>query len=132
MIYRANLRTTLFLAILASTSVACGFNPATRSATAEDTTTATHVSTPTTGTLPQPARGASSSPTNKTPPTIPADLHFTPADIKYLQSADPDARALAIQRRHDNQAALAQVSKLNNGYTDSLKKWSISTAKKAR
>ena len=123
----------LALTLTASFTLACASNPATRSATTDDSNAARHASPLTPSTVPQSTPGTNPSlPTTTGLAPIPTDLHFTAADIKYLESADPDARALAIQRRRDNQAALDQVHKLNNGYTDSLKTWSIATAKKAR
>jgi hypothetical protein len=59
---------------------------------------------------------------------IPTDLHFSRADIEYLNSLDAAARDAAIQRRRENQEALQRASKLTEGYTDSLKKWSTTGA----
>jgi hypothetical protein len=59
--------------------------------------------------------------------TIPADLRFSPADINYLNSLDPAARELAVQHRREDLQALRASAKLTNGYTDSLKNWSITT-----
>ena len=70
------------------------------------------------------------SPPRRTRPTatMPADLHFSPADITYLNSLDPAARDAAIHRQRENLQALKAAAKLTNGYTDSLKNWSIKGA----
>ena len=116
---------TLFLALAASLSLACGTTQQ-PSATSGPTTTPTQTSAAASQpvTAPQPPAAANAN--------IPSDLQYTPADIKYLNTLDADALALAIQRRRDDLAAQAQMRKLNEGYTDSLKTWTISTAKKAR
>jgi hypothetical protein len=56
------------------------------------------------------------------------DLHFSPADIAYLESVDAPAREIAIQRRRDEVKANHEMANLTKGYTDSLKHWSISTS----
>jgi hypothetical protein len=58
---------------------------------------------------------------------LPADLHFSPADVAYLASADAATRDAAISRRREQMEALQQAAWLTKGYTGSLKKWSIST-----
>jgi hypothetical protein len=136
MTLRHNSRSGFYLALTLSAafSLACATNPHTGTATSAETTTTTHLSRPST-TPTQPASGAAPSLATSTAATnapLPADLHFTPADIQYIQSLDPEARALAIQRQRDNLAALIEAGKLTNGYTDSIKHWSISTAKKPR
>ena len=123
----------LLVALLAAFSLACNSKLTPPIATSgEATTTTSHLSTAATPTPPQTSTGAVSFTTTITPPPIPAELHYSPADIKYLNSLDPDARALAIRRAQEDLAAIREVGKLSNGYTDSLKHWSISTAKKAR
>ena len=116
---------TLFLALAASLSLACGTTQQ-PSATSGPTTTPTQTSAAASQpvTAPQPPAAANAN--------IPSDLQYTPADIKYLNTLDADALALALQRRRDDLAAMAQMRKLNDGYTDSLKTWTISAAKKAR
>ena len=59
--------------------------------------------------------------------TIPAELHFSPSDVAYLQSVDATTREAALRRRRDDIEALQRVARLSQGYTGSLKQWSIST-----
>ena len=123
-----------YLALLASFSLACGSNPAAPTATSTEatTTTTTTLSTATTPTAPQSSPSAAPLTTNTTAAALPPDLHFSPADVRYLNTLDPEARALAIQRAQENLAAIREVHKLNNGYTDSLRNWSITTPQKSR
>lgn len=118
---------TLALAILVSFTVACGPKVTEQtSGRSPDTyspiSSQAPVSPPTTATAPQPSA------TNGATATIPSDLHFSPADITYLNSLDPAARDAAIQRQRENLQALKAAAKLTNGYTDSLKNWSIKGA----
>jgi hypothetical protein len=123
----------LLVALLAAFALACNSKTIPTIATSGDATITTKgLSTAPTSTPPQTTPGVVSFTTSITPPPIPAELHYSPADIKYLNSLDPDARALAIRRAQEDLAAIREAGKLSNGYTDSLKHWSISTAKKAR
>jgi hypothetical protein len=70
-------------------------------------------------------------PASSTPPpvTYPIELHFSADDIHYLNSVDSSARDLAIQQRREEIQANQKANAMTAGYTDSLKKWSISTSK---
>jgi hypothetical protein len=122
------------VALLASFSVACASNPPTPSATAANATptTATRASTPPTATTPLTTQSLAPLTTNTAIPPIPATPHFAPADTRSRSQLEAEARALALQRQRDDLAALTEAGKLTNGYTDSIKHWSISTAKKPR
>jgi len=115
----------LALVILVGFTVACGPKVAEQpSGRSPDTYSpiSSQASSPTRATVPQPSA------TNAATATIPADLHFSPADITYLNSLDPAARDAAIQRQRENVQALKRAAKLTDGYTDSLKDWSIKGA----
>jgi hypothetical protein len=116
----------LGLAILVSSTVACGIKAAEQTGGRPADTYSPISSQAPASSLPSattPAQAGTGS--NGTTASIPADLHFSPADITYLNSLDPAARDAAIQRQRDNLQALKQAAKLSEGYTDSLKNWSI-------
>jgi hypothetical protein len=128
MTHRFAFSATISIAILASITTACG--PTT--AQQQQATIPYADQTQPTRSSPQhpeanSTQPAATLPTNTT--SIPADLHFSPADIAYLNSVDQATRDLAIQERRENRLALQRASKMTEGYTDSLKAWSISTAK---
>ena len=117
----------LVLAILVSFTVACGTKAAEKTGGRPADTYSPISSQAPASSLP-PATTPAQAGTNGTMGTIPADLHFSPADITYLNSLDPAARDAAIQRQRDNLQALKRAAKLTDGYTDSLKNWSIKGA----
>lgn len=131
MTHRFAFSATISIAILASVTTACGPNAA-QPHQASTSSAEQYQPTPTS---PPPAAANSTqpSPTLTTVPistaSIPADLHFSPAGIAYLESVDARTREAAIQRRRDEIQAQQRASKMTEGYTDSLKAWSISTAK---
>jgi hypothetical protein len=131
MTHRFVFSATITLAILASVTTACGPNAAQQqqaSTSYADKSQPTRPSPrhPVANTI-QPSPSLTTVPISTTP--LPTDLHFSPADISYLNSVDKATRDLAIQHRRDNLLALQRASKRTAGYTDSLKAWSISTAK---
>jgi hypothetical protein len=107
------------ITILAGLAMACGPAASQRSASTPDIPSTTPLTT------------TPSQQTAPVPPvfTTPADLHFSAADTKYLNSVDPATRDLAIQQRRDEILATQRASKITDGYANSLKHWSISHSK---
>ena len=118
MTHRFTFSATISIAILTSITTACG-------PTAAQQQQATIPYADQT----QPTRSSPQHPAANNSTAVPADLHFSPADISYLNSVDQATRDLAIQRARENLLLRQRASKMTAGYTDSLKAWTISTAK---
>jgi hypothetical protein len=130
MTHRFAFSATISIAILTSITTACGPTAAQQQqATSYADQTQPTRSSPQhpAANTPLPSTSLATVPINST--AVPADLHFSPADISYLNSVDQATRDLAIQRARENMLLRQRASKMTAGYTDSLKAWSISTAK---
>ena len=131
MTHRFAFSVTISIAILTSITTACGPTAAQQQQpiipyadqTQPTRSSPQHQAANTT----QPSPSLATVPSNTT--ALPADLHFSPADISYLNSVDQATRDRAIQRARENLLLRQRASKITAGYTDSLKAWSISTAK---